>query len=1255
MPGRDDERLSLSRRSLVSATAAAAALTSIKLPFPSVRAESSPITTGERIEIPADPDAGFNYPYLLYVPAAATDTRRPLLVEPNNTGQTSDDLDVHRDRAESRLAPDGRTRELCDELAIPAIVPIFPRPSSDPVDWTHYTHALDRESLSIDGGPLERIDQQLLAMADDARSRMADDLGMELLDDILMNGFSATGNFVNRFCAIHPTEIRAAIAGGINGTAVLPREDHDGHSLSFHVGVADLPSLIGSSFDQSAWQTVDQFVYLGGDDENDTIPYDDAWTGDWIRELALDVYGDHMQLQRMPTCRQLYEDAGFTGWFRTYPNTGHTFLMDEMLTFLSRHTESVTVRFDRPPAIGAESVAVDAHSWPEEADHELRVFDANDADITAAAVTLPADGDVVEDLPLDRPLEADESITVAAVDPASPTLDSASAQQTTSVTGVVSFDETPTAGDDSVAVSYELSTGYSPSVSVSLRLDTEEGGATQLTTVEPGEDGSTTASLDLDAFGVPLHQDREVRLLLVEDDPAGTDPIAETRTSVAPADELITSIESIESPRIIEVGDDATLEVTVQALGGPADGEQPVTVTLDGEVLAETVTSPDIGELETVDISLEPDGHGAQEVTVEVGDETATQTFFVASEPEGTGQASSPYEVTTSSELAYADIDPDAHFELTEDIDLSAVDSFVRIGTHGDRFTGTFDGGGHRISHVSIEAATESFEGVGLFGNLAGDAHIHDLVIEDADIEGTDTDFVGLLAGGATDDVLIERVRTTGTVSGDRHVAGIVGGTTSGGSLTIRECSSGGTITAASNTSGGIVGQLSGQTVEQCYFDGVIDDDGELGGGIVGQSWFGSTVHECYASGEIVEPGGGIIARVNDDADVQTVYWDIEATGQDDSAGGGEGLSTEEMTGEAATANLVGFDFEEIWTVTDGYPQLAHEDGLSLLAQIEVDPADPSPGDSVTFTADPSIGDVVAYEWSVSGFDDDLPDAQSVTVTFESAGEYEMNLTVVDAEGDTDTTAKSITVQTESTTAIAFAESPVAGATTVDIEYELDAALDGDSYRGRVGDESGNELTESPLGLIPGSSDTETAELIEPLAAGEELTAVVQPPGGYDPDAALAMDTTIVESADIEIELSVAEPPSAGSDIVRVSATVPEAAFADEYEIRVGDADGTDLTAAPVSVEAGESVSNVAVTLDRTLEDGEELIVVLQEPGSFAGEDATETTSTSVGQADPAPDDDTIPGPGVVGALASIGGAAWVVNWFVDRDSDEAS
>src|SRR5687767_5035793 len=104
-------------------------------------AEPAPTPTpgkGELIEIPAAPEKGFNFSYLLFVPEAGEEKKYEyLLVETNNTGRTSDDLEVHRTAATALARDSSVGNFVAKALRIPLLVPVFPRPSSTGNVYTH--------------------------------------------------------------------------------------------------------------------------------------------------------------------------------------------------------------------------------------------------------------------------------------------------------------------------------------------------------------------------------------------------------------------------------------------------------------------------------------------------------------------------------------------------------------------------------------------------------------------------------------------------------------------------------------------------------------------------------------------------------------------------------------------------------------------------------------------------------------------------------------------------------------------------------------------------------------------------------------------------------------------------------------------------------------------------------------------------------------------------------------------------------------
>ncbi len=302
----------------------------------------NPLAEGiETTQVAADPAAGFEYPYFLYAPGRpADDSNRPLLVEPNNTGTATNDYQRHLDAAR-RLARRGTPHRIADRLLAPLLVPAFPRPDGDPVEYTHDVHQLDTETMALTEGPLANVDEQLLAMAADARQRLRD-RGYPVADGLMLNGFSASGNFVNRFTALHPETVVSVTAGGINGMPILPREQADGHTLEYQLGVANVEELTGEPFDQAAFADTDQFLYLGELDGSDTIGFPDSWSPRQ-EEIALDIYGQNMQRDRLPYAQSVYEAAGIDGAvFRIYERVGHSPgpVIDDLVEFHRRALEN---------------------------------------------------------------------------------------------------------------------------------------------------------------------------------------------------------------------------------------------------------------------------------------------------------------------------------------------------------------------------------------------------------------------------------------------------------------------------------------------------------------------------------------------------------------------------------------------------------------------------------------------------------------------------------------------------------------------------------------------------------------------------------------------------------------------------------------------------------------------------------------------------------------------------------------------------
>ena len=282
------------------------------------------------------------------------------------------------------------------------------------------------------------------------------------------------------------------------------------------------------------------------------------------------------------------------------------------------------------------------------------------------------------------------------------------------------------------------------------------------------------------------------------------------------------------------------------------------------------------------------------------------------------GTEGNPYTIASRDDLEAVNDCLRGYYVLMSDIDLSgyvydaaiiAPDTDNEDYFQGASFTGVFDGNGHKISNLTISLDEDETGGdyAGLFGRVQGSAAvIKDLAVEDVNVVGTeDCDYVGALVGHNGNGT-IYNCYSTGTVSGDYGVGGLVG--------------------------------YNSDKVINCY--AVTDVKGiSYVGGFCGRHKEG-VISECYSTGQVesTEPNclhlGGFVGTV--ETTINGCFWDVETSGVFDSeAGSGDtdgviGLTTSEMQTKTTYTDS-GWDFVDetdngvfdCWEyVESGYPQL---------------------------------------------------------------------------------------------------------------------------------------------------------------------------------------------------------------------------------------------------------------------------------------------------------------------------------------------
>ena len=301
------------------------------------------------VEVAADPDKGFNYPYFLHIPADIERERAVhILVETNNTGTTSDDVDFHRRKAK-RFAADSYAFNFAKSLKVPLLVPTFPRPRSQ---WRAYTHSLDEDTLLIKDGPLKRIDLQLVAMINDARG-LLERSGLKVKEKVFIHGFSASGTFTNRFPLLHPEIVQAVASGGVNGIPTFATEKWKGTELPYPVGIADLTEITGIKFNRDAYRKVRQYIYMGSFDRNDTTMSRDCFSQEHV-DLIWSLIGKPMD-KRWEKSKSIYRELGVSAQLVTYNGVSHEIrreMLDDVVRFFKANS-------------GDSFVRIEPHEYPE--------------------------------------------------------------------------------------------------------------------------------------------------------------------------------------------------------------------------------------------------------------------------------------------------------------------------------------------------------------------------------------------------------------------------------------------------------------------------------------------------------------------------------------------------------------------------------------------------------------------------------------------------------------------------------------------------------------------------------------------------------------------------------------------------------------------------------------------------------------------------------------------------------------------------
>lgn len=285
------------------------------------------IGKGIIIQVPENVNVGFNFGYMLFIPEGISNYTTLIVEGPNVTTSTSDMNLAKKLVIDSVKSFENIIYSCNKESKFPILTPLFPRIYDG--KETIYTHMLSSNSLNCSDELLKRVDIQLIHMVEDAKKRLSTN-NIFIDDKIIINGFSASSKFANRFTLLHPEMVKLCIAGGVSGCLTLPLREINGEKLMYPVGIGDLEEITDDKIGK--FLNIKQFYYQGLKDENDPFistendNYIPRFKGIITEQELMQLYkflGRDMTKERWNNTQKIYKMMRVNAIFESYSNEGH--------------------------------------------------------------------------------------------------------------------------------------------------------------------------------------------------------------------------------------------------------------------------------------------------------------------------------------------------------------------------------------------------------------------------------------------------------------------------------------------------------------------------------------------------------------------------------------------------------------------------------------------------------------------------------------------------------------------------------------------------------------------------------------------------------------------------------------------------------------------------------------------------------------------------------------------------------------------
>ncbi len=240
------------------------------------------IIEGDIYIIPANPVAGFNIGYSLFIPNKCQTDTVLILGACNSSYTNSSTLKDAQDVVEKSVKNYNLSMWLANDLKMPMMTPLIPRVYgflsqalgsrvlNNDISLIYESNNFfpkEQQTSEIDIEEIKRICKDLplqVTKIIDHSKQFLNTLKISVEEKIIIEGYSTGSKFANLFTALYPEKIKACISGGGTGLGIIPLTKYKNKIINYPIGVNNL-----KKFDVEEFKSVSQLYYIGIDDMND--------------------------------------------------------------------------------------------------------------------------------------------------------------------------------------------------------------------------------------------------------------------------------------------------------------------------------------------------------------------------------------------------------------------------------------------------------------------------------------------------------------------------------------------------------------------------------------------------------------------------------------------------------------------------------------------------------------------------------------------------------------------------------------------------------------------------------------------------------------------------------------------------------------------------------------------------------------------------------------------------------------------------